>query len=234
MTANYIDMLNRNFRLDRERAALVIVDLQYASGSREIGLGAWLKEQGRLADASYRFDRIDQLVVPNSRRLLDAFRRDGLRVMYLTIGAELPDYSDVPQHMRAFFAACGNHAGAREHEIIDELKPIDGEPVLNKTTQGAFASSRIDQLLKALGVTQLVMVGVSTNNCVETTAREASDRGYEVVLVGDATGTCSDMMQNAALTGFSRLWGRVADTADVLGELNLSDPRSVEPVRRSA
>ena len=151
MTANYIDMLNRNFRLDRERAALVIVDLQYASGSRELGLGAWLKEQGRLADASYRFDRIDQLVVPNSRRLLDAFRRDGLRVMYLTIGAELPDYSDVPQHMRAFFAACGNHAGAREHEIIDELKPIDGEPVLNKTTQGAFASSRIDQLLKALG-----------------------------------------------------------------------------------
>ena len=78
------------------------------------------------------------------------------------------------------------------------------------------------------------MVGVSTNNCVETTAREASDRGYEVVLVGDATGTCSDTMQNAALSRFSRLWGRVADTADVLGELNLSDPRSVEPVRRSA
>jgi nicotinamidase-related amidase len=79
-----------------------------------------------------------------------------------------------------------------------------------------------------------VMVGVSTNNCVETTAREASDRGYEVVLVGDATGTCSDMMQTAALTGFSRLWGRVLDTDGVLDELSLSQPRSAEMARRSA
>ncbi|MGP1254883.1 MAG: cysteine hydrolase family protein [Kiloniellales bacterium] len=217
----YIDTLNHSFRLTHDRCALLVVDMQYASGSRQHGLGKWLSSQGRLEEASYRFARIEQVVVPGIRRLLDGFRAAGQPVLYLTLGARLPDYSDAPVHMRPFFSTLNNHVGTREHEILDELKPRTGEVVLNKTTQGAFASSPLESVLRAKGLSQVIAVGVSTNNCVETTAREASDRGFETVMVSDATGTCSDEMQNLTLGAFTRLWGRVLTVDEVLEELNL-------------
>ena len=133
--------------------------------------------------------------------------------------ASLPDFSDAPASTQAFFRATNNTVGTREHEIIDILKPVPGELVINKRTQGAFASSGIDLALRSLGIETIVVTGVSTNNCVETTAREASDRGFGVVMVSDATGTCSDSMQDHTLRGFGRLWGRVASTDDVIAEL---------------
>ncbi len=223
MSAQYIDELTRDFRLDVDKAALLVVDLQYASGSRHHGLGRHLDAQGRLAEASYRFDRIERLVLPNTARLLDGFRRVGARVIYVTLGAALPDYADAPPSLRGFFEATNNHVGTREHEIVEAVAPRPGEPVLNKTTQGAFASTGIDSLLRALGVEQLVMVGVSTNNCVETTAREAVDRGYAALMVADATGTCSEEFQSVTLRGFRRLWGRVATTDEVLAEIGAAE-----------
>ncbi|WP_208539299.1 cysteine hydrolase family protein [Algihabitans albus] len=220
--AQYIDVLNHEFRLTRGSCALLVVDMQYASGSRRHGLGKWLADQGKLADADYRFDRIETVVVPGIQRLLEAFRSAGETVIFLTLGARLPDYSDAPPHMRAFLSTLNNHAGTREHEILDELKPLAGELVLNKTTQGGFASSPLDSVLRAKGLTQIVAVGVSTNNCVETTAREASDRGFESVMVSDATGTCSDEMQDMTLGAFTRLWGRVLSVEEVVGELDLT------------
>lgn len=214
--ADYIEPLTRDFALAQERCALIVVDMQYASGSRLHGLGKWLAARGQLDEARYRFDRIEQVVVPGIGKLLAAFRAGGLRIVYVTLGPQLPDLSDAPVHMRPFFSALNNHAGTREHDIIDELAPQPGEVVLNKVTQGAFASSGIDSILRNMGVSQLIMTGVSTNNCVETTAREASDRGYEVVLVSDATGTCSEAMQKMTEDGFVRLWGRVMTVEDVI------------------
>jgi nicotinamidase-related amidase len=215
----YIDAFTRSFALNPRTTALVVVDLQYATGSRSHGLGRLLAEQGRLADAAYRFDRIERLVVPHTRRLVEAFRRVGARVVYVTYGARLADCSDVPPHLRQLVAATGNRAGTREHEIVDEVKPHAGDLVLNKTTMGAFASTGIDSHLRAMGVEEIVLAGVSTNNCVGMTAMEACDRGYGAVLVADATGTCSDEMQEATLRSFRRLWGRTMSTDEVIAEM---------------
>jgi len=216
---DYFDVFTRPVHINPATTALVLVDLQYASGSRYHGLGVLLTKQGKIENAKYRFDRIEQLVVPNSRKLLEAFRKAESRIIFITLGCELPDYSDAPAHMKSFFMALRNTCGNREHEIIDELKPLPGELIINKRTQGAFASSGIETVLRALHVKSLVIVGISTNNCVETTAREASDRGFGVVLVSDATGTDSEEMQKLTLRGFSRLWGRVASTDEVISEL---------------
>lgn len=219
MHPEYVDMLTRKVVIDPRRTALVPIDLQYASGSREHGLGLWLARQGRLEEAKYRFDRIENLVIPNTLRLLKAFRAVKARVVYVTLGCELPDFSDAPPSMKAFFQATNNRVGTREHDIIDVLRPEPGELVINKRTQGAFASSGIESALRAMGIDTIVVAGVSTNNCVETTAREASDRGFGVVMVSDATGTCSEEMQELTLRGFHRLWGRVASTDEVIDEL---------------
>ena len=203
-----------------ERAALLLIDMQYATGSRDGALGRKLAQQGSHV-GDYRFDRIERFVLPNSLRLLAGFRGARRRVVYVTIGAQLPDAADAPAHMQSLFRDLKNYAGSRDHEIIDAVKPHPGEPVVNKTTNGAFASSGIDSLLRALRCDQLYLVGVSTNMCVDTTAREAADRGYQVTIVEDACGTTHADLHAAAIRNFQRLFGRVLSTNEVLAELGM-------------
>lgn len=204
--------------IDATQAALVIIDMQYATGSRQGALGRRMKAEGSTV-TDYRFDRIEQLLVPNILRLRQQFRALGQPVVHVTLGAALPDASDAPPHMRKLLSSCSNYVGSREHEILDELKPLPGEHVVRKTSVGAFASTAIDSLLRALGASQLYMVGVSTNMCVETTAREAADRGYQVTLVEDACGTTFEELHHVTLRNFQRLFGRVGSTEQTLGEL---------------
>jgi nicotinamidase-related amidase len=204
--------------IDTAQAALVIIDMQYATGSRQGALGRRMKAEGSTI-TDYRFDRIEQLLLPNILQLRSHFRALGRPVVHVTLGAALPDASDAPPHMRKLLSSCNNYVGSREHEILDELKPLPGEHVVRKTSVGAFASTAIDSLLRALGAQQLYMVGVSTNMCVETTAREAADRGFQVTLVEDACGTTFAELHEVTMRNFQRLFGRVTSTAQTLGEL---------------
>ena len=215
----YVNEFSMQFTLRPRTTALVVVDMQNATGSLNHGLANMLRAQGRLEESRYRFDRINNVVVPNTQKLLAEFRRNNWPVIFVTYGGERPDASDVARHIRAFVKATDNVAGKPEHDIVDALCPLLHEPVLNKTTMGAFGSTGIDSHLRALGVTELVVVGVSTNNCVGMTAMEASDKGYGVVLVSDATGTCSDRMQHAFEEMFLRLWGRVLTAQETIAEL---------------
>ena len=220
MPADYINDFSVPFSIDSKTTALVVVDLQYATGSRTHGLGKMLHEQGRLEEANYRFSRIDDFVLPNTQRLLKVFREAGARVIYLTYGAEKQDCSDVPRHIRGLVQATNNIKGHIEHEIVEAVKPLDDDIVLNKVTMGGFGSTGLESRLRAMGISEIVTVGVSTNNCVGMTAMEASDKGFGVVLVSDATGTCDDQAQAAFESMFLRLWGRVMTTDEVIDEFS--------------
>lgn len=217
--ANYIDQFTRPFQIRPTDTALVVVDMQYASGSRQHGLGAHLARQGQLASAEYRFNRIETLIVPNIQKMLAAWRQAAAPIIHIKVGSRLPDFSDAPPHLRAFFEVTNNYDGSPENEIIEPLKPQPGEHIVFKNTMGAFAGSNLGQVYEQAGIKSAVYVGVSTNNCVDTTAREAADRGYGSMLVSDATGTCSDRMQDVTLESFRRLWGRVESTDAVIDEL---------------
>jgi nicotinamidase-related amidase len=125
---DYAHQFNPGFVLDPRTVALVVVDMQYASGSRDHGLGRSLKARGQEALGAYRFDRVERTVVPTIQRLLAFFRARGLRLVYLTVGSELPDYSDLLPHMRAFAESAGNTRGNHEHEILDALAPRPARP----------------------------------------------------------------------------------------------------------
>jgi nicotinamidase-related amidase len=218
--ADYAHQFNPAFRLEPGRVALVVVDMQYASASREHGLGRLLAERGEEALGKHRFDRLETVVVPTIARLLAFFRHHRLRIVHLTVGSELPDYSDLLPHMRALAEAVGNTAHRPEHRILDALAPRAGEPVLNKTTMSAFHSSGFERLLRAWSVEQLVFTGVSTNSCVEGTARDAADRGYRCLLVDDGCGAASQALHDATCANFQRLLGRVASAETVMRELD--------------
>jgi nicotinamidase-related amidase len=85
---------------------------------------------------------------------------------------------------------------------------------VNKTTLGAFNSSSIEMVLRQLGVASLIVTGVSTNCCVETTARDAADRGFACVIVDEATADYDPGSHEATLRAFHFNFGRVARTVD--------------------
>jgi len=219
MRPTFVDSFSQKVSVNANDTALLIIDMQNATGNRNMGLGKILAEQGTFEDASYRFDRIDQVLIPNIAKLADAFRSVSAKVVYITYGANMPDASDVPAHIAGIVKATNNIAGQTEHEIVSELAPKADELVVNKTTQGAFRSTGIDSHLKAMGIRSVVCVGVSTNNCVAMTAMEACDAQYSVVMVSDGTGTDSEEMQQATLTMLQRLWSRVMTTDEVIAEL---------------
>ena len=159
-SSDYIRAYMPERGVDVARTALLIIDMQYATGSRQGALSRTLQAQGSTV-GDYRFDRIERQVLPHTRQLRDRCTALARPVLHVTVGAALPDATDAPVHMRKLFVEFSNHVGSREHEILDELKPRAGEHVLRKTTIGAFASTNIDSLLRALGCEQLYLCGIS-------------------------------------------------------------------------
>jgi nicotinamidase-related amidase len=216
---DYVAVYTAHTEIDPARTCLVVVDLMYATGHPETGLGRFLSSQGRLHEAEYRYTRIAEKVVPNTKRLLDFFREHDLRRIFLTYGSEVSDYSDLTDQMRALCEGTNNRVGEREHEIIDELAPWPNERVFNKITPSAFTSTPIEIVLRAYGVDTLLFTGVSTNMCVEHTLRDAASYGYYCFLVEDACGADSPEMHDAAVTVLQRLYGAVTSTDDAIAHI---------------
>jgi nicotinamidase-related amidase len=216
---DYVSVYTRDVELAPATTCLVVVDLMYATGSREHGLGAKMAREGRLQEAEYRFDRIERLVVPNTLRLLRWAREHGMRRVFLTYGSEVDDYSDLSPQMLALCKATRNRRGLREHDLLDALEVQPNERVINKITPSAFTSSPIELILRTYGVTDLIFTGVSTNMCVEGTLRDASDKGFGCVLVEDATGTDAQEYHDNAILTLQRLYATVWSTDDTLARL---------------
>jgi nicotinamidase-related amidase len=116
--------------------------------------------------------------------------------------------------------ATRNRKGLREHDLLDVLDVRPTERVINKITPGAFTSSPIELILRTYGVQDLLFTGVSTNMCVESTLRDASDKGFGCVLVEDACGTDAQEYHDNAVLTLQRLYASVMSTDDVLARLD--------------
>ena len=138
-----------------------------------------------------------QAIVPTVKRLLEAFRQQSLPI-FQTTESHRPDLADCPPSK----LLRGNASlkigdpgpmgrilieGEPGNAIIAELAPLPGETVITKPGKGAFYNTNLEFLLKNHDITHLILGGVTTEVCVQTTMREANDRGYECLLVEDAT-----------------------------------------------
>jgi nicotinamidase-related amidase len=214
------------FEVDWRRAALVVIDMQNYGCNPEAGLGPMLAERYPEI-ASYYMPRVTQTAIPNARRLLEGFRAAGRPVVFTRHGPLLADGSDMIARRRRrdveALARTGTpalwHQGTFEHELIAALAPEAGELVIDKNTSSAFNSTGIEWLLRNMEVETLVVAGMATDMCVETTARDASDRGLSVIVVEDATATFFEHHHRAALSAFARVFGQVWDTEAVLAAL---------------
>jgi nicotinamidase-related amidase len=206
-----------DFKLVPKKTALMVIDMQYLDAHRDYGMGAAAKKQGITAKYDYYFRRLDDVVVPNIKRLLKVCRKSGVEVIYPRIASLVKDCRDVSiEHKRINLLA---PAGSRESEILDEIKPLDNELIITKGASGVFNATAIDQILRNLGVDTLIMTGVVTNYCVETAVRDAGDRGYNVILVEDCCAAMSEEHQRLALEILSGVYCVVRSTDQVIHEI---------------
>lgn len=217
--SDYLTVYLNPFELRPDRIGLLLIDMQYATGSRTHGLGRFLTETGRQEDATWRYDQIEKQVIPNLSRLLAVFRDRSLPVFHVTTGSTTGDYSDLLPQIRPIHERLQNRRGHLHHEILEELKPCAGEYLHNKTTLGAFESTGIDAALRFRGVHQVIIGGISTNACVLATAFGAADRGYQATILSDGCSATRESYHLGALESFGRLFGRVMSTEEVLGAL---------------
>jgi nicotinamidase-related amidase len=197
--------------------ALMIIDMQYVDAHRELGIGKKLKERGLEHLGSYYFDRLEKFVVPNIQRLLNACRAADLPIIHVRIKAHTPDARDVSWRYKQFQILCP--PGSKEAEILEELAPLPGEVVVDKHTSGVFNSTNIDSILRNMGIDTLIVTGVVTYGCVETSTRGAMDRNYKVLLVEDACAGWSQEAHDAAIRNLHRNFAVVRTTADILRQI---------------
>jgi nicotinamidase-related amidase len=173
-----------------------------------------------------------QAVVPPLARVLRAARDLGMPVIHTREGHR-PDLSDLPpaKHRRGVPSLrIGDDGplgrilvrGEYGHDIIDELAPAAGEPVIDKPGKGAFHATDLQQLLQERGITSLIVTGVTTEVCVHTTVREANDRGYEALVVSDCCGSYFPEFHRVGLDMIAAqggIFGWVADSDALLHAL---------------
>ena len=204
--------------LERHNTALLCIDLQYLDAARGHGVFADAERSGVPIEAQeYYFDRLEHVVLPNVRRLQDAFRDNRLEVIHTRIQSLTQNGRDRgPGHKRL-----GLHAapGSKEAEFVEMVAPRGDEIVINKTASGVFNSTNIEYILRNLGITGLVVVGVYSNECVSTAIRDACDLGFYVTLVDDACATVTPELQQATITTMKDRYARVMTTHEVIDEI---------------
>jgi nicotinamidase-related amidase len=189
----------------------------------DVGYGPILEKIApQLAD--YYYKRLKDVVIPSNQKLLSFFRNRGLRVLFTRVGPQLVDGSDmIPRRQKRDQYQRGKHetptlwpVGTYEHAIIDELKLQPEELILDKNSSGAFNSTGIDQILRNMSIEDLVITGLATEMCVETTARDAADRGFNVVIVEDGTATFEAISHVASLYNFAKTYGMIRNSEEVI------------------
>lgn len=167
--------------------------------------------------------------VEPTRRVLEAFRRARMPVIHTREGHR-PDLTDCPPSKRArgrLKVGIGDPGpmgrilirGEYGHDIIDELKPLPTEPVIDKPGKGAFYATDLEPVLTHQGIRSLVVTGVTTEVCVQTTVREANDRGYDCLVLEDCVASYFPEFQRAALEMIKAqggIFGWVSTSANLL------------------
>ena len=192
---------------------LVVIDMQ----------NAFCHKQGSFAKMGMQSD--STAIVPHINQLRSAFHAANIPVFFVRTGYNA-DYSDRRPHDRGdrVEKLGGLLRGSWDAEIIDELTPGPHEEIINKTRNSAFLGTcSLEKILKERGVNHLILTGVGTDVCVESTARDAYQMDYRVTTVSDATGTCTEADHLAALHAL-RLFGGTASTAEVIEALRKLEP----------
>jgi nicotinamidase-related amidase len=190
---------------DAKRTCLLLIDVQNYVWNPDVAK--------RLPD----FDaQVRDVVLPNLRRLIDAFRRTEAEVMYTVIENLTKDGRDrsLDYKLTDFFVG----KGSWDAKVLDIVASGDDDIVLPKTSSGVFNSTNIEYLLRNMEIETLVITGFLTDQCVDHTIRDAADHGFYPICIADACASHSQTRHDNALKAFSG-YCRTMTTTELLAEI---------------
>ncbi|MGA3138818.1 MAG: isochorismatase family cysteine hydrolase [Xanthobacteraceae bacterium] len=209
------------FVFQLEHVALVVIDMQ-----RDF------VDPGGFGEALGNDVSLLRKAIAPTGRVLEAARKAGILVIHTREGhrADLTDLAPAKKARGRLKNGIGDPGpmgrilvqGEYGHDIIDELKPAPGEPVVDKPGKGAFYATDLDTILRTRGIHQLIICGVTTEVCVNTTVREANDRGYDCLVLSDCVASYFPEFQRVALEMIKAqggIFGWVGASADFLPAL---------------
>jgi ureidoacrylate peracid hydrolase len=193
-----IEAKPEQIEIDLARTALVVVDMQNVFAGR----GEISRLNRRSISGAIR-------AIGRTRRLADAARAATIPVVYLVM------IKDPERKGKSLIKSI------QDTKIVDELSPLAGDVVIEKSCYSGFRGTRLDEVLKKDQIVHLIFTGIATNICVESTLRDAYFLDYLPILVSDATSNAGpSLTQQATLWNVEEAFGWVATTEDVLKVLS--------------
>ena len=204
---NVTKITSRNHPIQKGNTALLIIDVQNGTYNK--------KEESK---RPYFYQEAKQKTIPNIAKLLKQCRESNIEVIYTTIESLTTDGRDrsLDYKLSGFNFA----KGCWESKVIAELKPLDDEIILPKTSSSLFNSTTFDYILKNIGIEQIIVTGFLTDQCVDHTIRDGADRGYLMICASDGCNTESIERHEQALSAFGG-YCRVAKVEELLREITI-------------
>lgn len=217
-----------NISLDQKTTALLIIDLQNEFCRDDIGEAKELKTIGGWDRWIPHYKRLNEIVIPNTKRLLDYFRENKMYVTYGRIASLLSNGEDrSPVQKTEGWNGLLLPVNDYRTQIVEPLMPINDEIVVNKITDSVCNSTNYVFLLKNMGIETIIVTGIVTDQCVASTVRDLADAGFKIIVVEDCCASADMDSHHAELKIMNVIYCNVLlcdETLEVLKENSKSPP----------
>ncbi|GAB4356116.1 MAG: cysteine hydrolase [Oricola sp.] len=199
--------------LERERTAVLVIDIQ----------NTYLEPKEN-PDENRRwqpfFDRMNNVVIPNTAKLLEWARSEGLEVLFARIACQTEDGRDRSlSQKKPGFNYLLLPKDREDSQIVDALRPQGDEIVITKTTDSALTGTNLRLILHNIGITHVIVAGIFTDQCVSSTVRSLADESFEVLVLHDACAAATDELHERELEIINMIYCHVVGLDDLAGFL---------------